>query len=123
MTLKIKAINHVQVTVPPFLEQACRTFYGDILQLEEIEKPEPLKSRGGAWFQIGEVQLHMSLEPDADGTASKRHICYEVENLEVARAYFKDRGIAITDEATEPSGLKRFFVRDPAGNHIEIGAL
>lgn len=121
MTLSIKAINHIQVTVPPFLEQACRRFYGEVLGLEEVEKPEPLKSRGGAWFQVGLSQLHMSLEADADGTTSKRHVCYEVEDLGEARDHFRAQGIEITDEATEPNGLRRFFVRDPAGNRVEIG--
>lgn len=123
MTLDIKAINHVQVTVPPALEAPCKAFYGEVLGLTEIEKPEPLKSRGGAWFSIGTSQLHMSLEDRADGTTSKRHVCYEVANLAAAKAHFEAAGIEITNEATEPHGLKRFFIRDPAGNRVEIGFL
>lgn len=123
MTLTIRAINHVQVTVPPFLEKASIAFYRDLLGLTEVEKPEPLKSRGGAWFQIGASQLHVSLEGDADGTKSKRHVCYEVENLDEARAHLRAQGLVITDEATEPNGLRRFFVRDPAGNRVEIGEM
>jgi len=121
MSLNITAINHVQVTVPPFLEQACIAFYRDLLGLSQIEKPEPLASRGGAWFEIGVTQLHISLEDDADGTKSKRHICYEVESLDEARSYLRSQGMAISDEATEPNGLKRFFIRDPAGNRVDIG--
>ena len=123
MTLDIKAINHVQVTVPPALETACKAFYGDVLGLTEIEKPEPLKSRGGAWFLIGASQLHMSLEESADAATSKRHVCYEVADLAAAKAHIEAAGIDVTDEATEPNGLKRFFIRDPAGNRVEIGSL
>lgn len=121
MTLNISQINHVQVTVPSFLAQACKRFYGDTLGLEEIEKPEPLKSRGGAWYQVGTGQLHLSLEDSADGTTSKRHVCYQVEDLEIAKAHCRSEGLEITDETTEPNGLNRFFVHDPAGNRVEIG--
>lgn len=127
MALTITSINHVQVTVPPRLEGQCKAFYGDLLGLREIEKPEPLRSRGGAWYEIGPktnpLQLHLSLEDGADGNTSKRHICYLVPDLGAAKAQFEASGIEITDEATEPNGLKRFFIRDPAGNKIEIGML
>lgn len=127
MALKITGINHVQVTVPPHLEAACKAFYGEVLGLRGIEKPEPLRSRGGAWYEVGPgtnpVQLHLGIEESTDGSASKRHVCYLVPDLEAARTELRERGVAITDETTEPYGLKRFFVRDPAGNKIEIGML
>lgn len=127
MTLDITSINHVQVTVPPHLEGRCKAFYGGLLGLHEIEKPEPLKSRGGAWYEIGPeanpVQLHVSLEDGADGNRSKRHVCYLVPDLGTAKAHLAANDVEITDETTEPNGLKRFFIRDPAGNKIEIGML
>lgn len=127
MALTITSINHVQVTVPPRLEDRCKAFYGDLLGLREVEKPEPLRSRGGAWYEIGSpanpVQLHLSLEDGADGNTSKRHVCYLVPDLEAAKAHLMTHDVEITDEATEPNGLKRFFIRDPAGNKIEIGML
>lgn len=123
MALRIISINHVQVTVPPHLEEVCKAFYGEVLGLEEVEKPEPLKSRGGAWYNVGALQLHLSLEDGADGAVSKRHVCYLVPNLEAAKAGLGAEGVEIEDEGTEPNGLKRFFVRDPAGNKIEIGML
>lgn len=121
MTLKITGINHVQITFPPDLENACKRFYGEILGLCEVEKPEPLRSRGGAWYDLGGIQLHASREEGADGASSKRHVCYMVTDLDAAKSHFEGFGIAIEDEATEPNGLKRFFVRDPAGNKVEIG--
>ena len=127
MALDITSINHIQVTVPPHLEDRCKAFYGGLLGLQEIEKPEPLKSRGGAWYEVGPetnpVQLHLSLEEGADGSPSKRHVCYLVPDLTAAKAHLKAHSIEIMDEATEPNGLKRFFIRDPAGNKVEIGML
>ena len=127
MALNITSINHVQVTVPPRLENQCKAFYGGLLGLREVEKPEPLKARGGAWYEIGQetdpVQLPLRIEDGADGNTSKRQVCYLVPDLGDAKAQFEASCIEITDEATEPNGLKRFFIRDPAGNKIEIGML
>lgn len=121
MSLKIKAIDHVQVTVPPELAAAALDFYSEFLGLTRVEKPAPLAVRGGAWYQLGATQLHISIEPEPHNEASKRHICYLVDNLVEAKAAARDAGIEITEEAIEPNGLKRFFIRDPAGNRIEIG--
>ncbi|TNE37409.1 MAG: hypothetical protein EP347_07870 [Alphaproteobacteria bacterium] len=120
MPLKPYAIDHLQVTVPPDMETVSIAFYEGVLGLKRIEKPEPLRARGGAWFQLGDLQVHLSIEPDPQASRSKRHICYLVQDLAAARASLKAELVQIEDEGTEPNGLKRFFIRDPAGNKIEI---
>ena len=50
--------------IPPGGEPAARTFYGEVLGLTELPKPEALRGRGGLWFQAGPVQLHLGVEPD-----------------------------------------------------------
>lgn len=121
MSLKINAIDHIQVTVPPALEEAALHFYGSVLGLLRIEKPEPLAARGGAWYQVGSLQLHVSLEPAPHNETSKRHVCYLVDDLELSKSHLEKAAFEVIDEGTEPHGLKRFFVRDPAGNRVEIG--
>jgi hypothetical protein len=58
--------DHVGVALPPGCERDARRFYGGLLGLEELEKPEPLASRGGAWFALGAGghQLHVGVEQD-----------------------------------------------------------
>ena len=119
MSLGILGIDHVQIAVPKALEGECLDFYRSALALPEIEKPEHLKARGGAWFQLGAIQMHVGIDPDAS-PKSKRHICFLVADLARARDAVQARGIAIDDEG-KAEGLIRFFVRDPAGNRIEIG--
>ncbi len=121
MSLKINAIDHIQVTVPPALEEAALHFYGSVLGLPAIEKPAPLAARGGAWFQVGSTQLHVSIEPAPQNETSKRHVCYLVDDLQTAKSQLEKAAFEIIDEETEPHGLRRFFVRDPAGNRVEIG--
>ncbi|MBV8977516.1 MAG: VOC family protein [Alphaproteobacteria bacterium] len=119
MSLGIVAIDHVQIAVPKALEAACLRFYREDLALSEIEKPEALKARGGAWFQVGTLQMHVGVDPEPS-PKSKRHVCFLVGDLARARMQVLARGIAIEDEG-RAEGLIRFFVRDPAGNRIEIG--
>lgn len=120
MSLKPYAIDHVQVTVPAVLEAVSIAFYEGVLGLSRIEKPEPLRARGGAWFQLADTQVHLSIEPDPQASQSKRHICYLVHDLAAARTVMAENDLEIEDEGTEPNGLKRFFIRDPARNKIEI---
>jgi hypothetical protein len=55
-------IDHVQITAPKGCESDARGFFGILLGLEEIQKPEPLRSREGCWFRVGSRQLHIGFE-------------------------------------------------------------
>ena len=44
-------IDHVQIAAPPNCESKAREFFGVLLGLQEIEKPEALAGRGGCWFK------------------------------------------------------------------------
>jgi catechol 2,3-dioxygenase-like lactoylglutathione lyase family enzyme len=122
MSLNIQAIDHVQITVPPSAEDAAITFYEQTLGLARVAKPEPLASRGGAWFDVGGLQLHVSLEDSAGAALSKRHVCLMVDDLETAQKVLLQAGCDIAPEATQPNGLRRFFTVDPAGNRLEIAS-
>lgn len=117
--MKIAAIDHVQMTVPRALEAECLAFYREVLELSEIVKPEALRGRGGAWFQVGDVQFHIGVDPEAS-PKSKRHVCFRVADLAAAKADVIAKGVTIDSEGVA-EGLKRFFIFDPAGNRIEIG--
>jgi len=117
--LKIAAIDHVQMTVPRALEAECLAFYREVLGLAEIAKPEELRARGGAWFQVGAIQFHIGVDPEAS-PKSKRHVCFLVPDLAAARADVRAKGVTIEEDG-KAEGLIRFFIFDPAGNRIEIG--
>jgi catechol 2,3-dioxygenase-like lactoylglutathione lyase family enzyme len=109
----------VQIAVPKALESECLAFYRELFGFVEIPKPEELRGRGGAWFRVGSMQMHIGLDPESS-PKSKRHICFRVEDLTAAKAEVIGRGIAIEEEGVA-EGLHRIFIRDPAGNRIEIG--
>ena len=121
MTISLVSLQHVNVRVPPAVEDAAKTFYGTLLGLREVPKPAEAKARGGAWYQLGNVQLHLSRDSAANNEGSKRHICFHVSNLEQAKAHLAKGGIEILPDDEPMAGFPRFYVRDPGGNLIEIG--
>ncbi len=117
MKLNFKRLDHVQLCIPPGTEDAARDFYGRLLGLTEIEKPELLRANGGMWFEIADIQLHISIE--ANQSKSKRHPAFEVTDIEAIKTYLEAHGIR-TRADVAPAGSKRFSFFDPFDNRIEL---
>jgi catechol 2,3-dioxygenase-like lactoylglutathione lyase family enzyme len=118
MSIGVVAIDHAQITAPRALEKECVAFYRKLFRAAEIAKPASLRARGGAWFMLGAVQFHIGLDEDAS-PPSRRHVCFLVEKLEDALAWAEANAVSV-ESGGEADGLRRFFIRDPAGNRIEI---
>jgi catechol 2,3-dioxygenase-like lactoylglutathione lyase family enzyme len=117
MKINFKRLDHVQVCCPPGAEERARDFYGRLLGLTEIEKPAPLRARGGLWFEIADIQLHVGAE---DATPrSKRHPAFEVEDVEAVRRFLEQNGVRTRDEP-RIEGVRRFSFFDPFDNRIEL---
>jgi catechol 2,3-dioxygenase-like lactoylglutathione lyase family enzyme len=115
------SIHHVNVTVPRSLEDEAKHFYGVVMGLQEVRKPETSRGRGGAWYQLGQIQLHLSIEEQlGENCISKRHVCYAVANLSEAEQRFRAAGVEILPDDLPTPGWQRFYVRDPGGNRLEI---
>ena len=112
------SLDHVQVAAPKGCEEEARRFYGEICGMQEILKPEPLRSRGGAWFQCGSQQIHIGVEADF-APAKKAHPAFVVHRLPALRERFLAHGIPVLDD-TQLSNVLRFFVSDPWGNRLEF---
>jgi catechol 2,3-dioxygenase-like lactoylglutathione lyase family enzyme len=120
MSVGIIKVNHVNVTVPAALEMAAKHFYGSVLGLEQIPKPPGTRQNLGAWYQLGETQLHLSTEDKVDNELSDAHVCYQVADIASAGREFRNAGVDIISDPRPPVGQSRFFVRDPGGNLLEI---
>jgi catechol 2,3-dioxygenase-like lactoylglutathione lyase family enzyme len=121
MVIGIIEIDHVNVIVPKSLEDAAKHFYGSVLGLQEIPKPIESQGRGGAWYELGSVQLHLSVRSEAgDGQGSKGHVCYTVADVITAEERLRAAGVEIIPDDQPIAGKPRFYVRDPGGNLIEL---
>jgi catechol 2,3-dioxygenase-like lactoylglutathione lyase family enzyme len=114
-SLKITHIDHCSIIITDV--ERSRRFYADVLGLKEIAKPRTFNFVV-LWFELPNQQLHLLLKDRAD-IISPRHSALRVADVNAARMYFHERGIAI-QETTPIPGADRFFVADPDGNRIEI---
>lgn len=115
----IKAINHVQISIPVGAEAQARKFYCGVLGLKEIPKPEALAGRGGFWLELGDTQIHFGAEDGVERAKSKAHVAYQVDDLEYWRQELTSHGFKIGESVPIP-GLDRFEFRDPFGNRVEF---
>ncbi len=111
-------LSHVNITMPKGSEAVTRSFYGKLLGLPEIPKPESLRGRGGVWFDADGLDVHVSVEENRFGPDAYRHFGLECADVDAVRKRLEAAGISAEDG--RPAPWKRFFVRDPFGNRIEI---
>ena len=114
----IRGLDHVQVAAPVGCEAAARRFYGELLGLPEIEKPEQLRSRGGVWFRCGEQQLHVGVDDDFR-LARKAHPAFAVSSYDELLGRLREAEVEVEDDDSIP-GVRRSYVHDPWGNRLEL---
>jgi len=113
-------LDHVQVAAPPGCEEAARAFYGALLGLPEVDKPEPMRASGGAWFALGAQQLHVGVEdPFAPATKAHPGLSVSEAELDALAARLEAAGAPVIWDDRLP-GTRRFYTADPFGNRIEL---
>lgn len=116
--MRIVALDHVQLAMPPGSEPEARVFYKDILGFEEIAKPEPLRLRGGCWFTSADAEVHLGIEEDFH-PARKAHPAFRVSDIDALEKLLVAKGFMVTPD-TSLLPIRRFYVSDPFGNRIEF---
>ncbi|MFT5440612.1 MAG: catechol 2,3-dioxygenase-like lactoylglutathione lyase family enzyme [Alphaproteobacteria bacterium] len=129
----LKRVDHLNVQVPPEKEDEAKHFYGEILGLSQLTKPDNL-GRSGAHYCLSEepwYELHLGIARGASvadiglNQALLNHLGFQVDDLAAARQAFEAAGIEISEADPARSEERdfyqeRFFVRDPGGNQLEI---
>lgn len=117
--MEIVGLDHVQLAAPPGCEEDARDFFGGLLGLPELSKPEPLRSRGGVWFALGERhQLHIGVEQEFS-PARKAHPAFQVAGLDALAERLAAAGHEPRWDDDLP-GTRRCYVHDPFGNRLEL---
>ena len=110
-------IDHVAVIVTDL--ERSKAFYGGVLQLKEVPRPESFDFPG-AWYEIGPTYLHLLGKPQAD-SSSPRHFCLWVSDLRAAAKQAQAHGTRVEWKTNHKiPGIDRFFIHDPDGNRIEV---
>jgi catechol 2,3-dioxygenase-like lactoylglutathione lyase family enzyme len=113
-------LDHVQVAAPAGSEDDARRFYGELLGMAELPKPEALAARGGVWFACGDRQLHVGIaEPFAPATKAHPALLFDAAGLTRLAERLTAAGCTVQWDNAIPS-TRRFYTADPWGNRIEV---
>ena len=113
-------IQHVSIPRPRGSHAQTRSFYGDLLGLEEVHVPESIKHLDLIWYRLGDTEIHLFTEAPLDvPDTSGRHLCIEIDDLQHVRERLVAAGYGPTETTAIP-GRPRFFCRDPFGNSLEL---
>jgi YD repeat-containing protein len=114
------SINHVSVHANDLDESVA--FYEQLFGMQRI--PSPNFAFPVQWLRAGDQQLHLFVRPDVTAPMF-HHIALNVDDFEAV--YRRAREQRLNDESAFfsgmyelPDGAVQMYVRDPAGNLIEI---
>ncbi|GLQ72804.1 VOC family protein [Vibrio penaeicida] len=115
----LKAINHIQITIPSGAQEEAKAFYCNVLGLRQVTKPNTLEGNGSFWLRLGDIAIHFAIENENFRAYTSAHIAYEVSDLDMWRKTLETHDFIINKSVQIPS-MKRFDFRDPFGNLIEL---
>jgi catechol 2,3-dioxygenase-like lactoylglutathione lyase family enzyme len=116
--MRVRAIEHVQLAMPPGGEPKAREFYDHLLGIPETAKPDELAKRGGCWFEDGALKIHLGVDREFRA-ARKAHPGLLVDQLGSLVSKLSLAGYQIREDHAMP-GYHRAYVDDPFGNRIEL---
>ena len=108
------------------LERAMQ-FYGVVLGLREIVRPG--FDFSGAWYALGDRQLHLIVNDAAgtlrdahDPTSREGHFALRVSDWKAAVEHLKASGVEVLERPENVTPWTQAYVADPDGNVIELNA-
>lgn len=110
-------LQHVTREIPPSELENCISFYG-MLGFDQVEVPEGLRGRA-VWLQRSFTQIHLMPKPDA--RPEQGHLAVVVDDHPAVTERLRSAGYEV-DPRREHWGSPRSYVRDPAGNLVEVMA-
>ena len=118
IAVRVVRLDHVQLAMPAGSEAEAVAFYEGILGIAQVPKPDHLATRGGCWFEDGDLKVHLGVDSDFR-PATKAHPAFVVDDVRSIARGVAAAGFAVKDD--EPlDGYDRVYVTDPFGNRLEL---
>ena len=131
--IKPRAFSHAALKITDV--ERARNFYEKVLGLNPLARPN--FGFGGAWYEVGDNQIHLiSIRKAGEqaeflGTWEKQgpeginplgpHLAIVVEDYDGTKATLRQMGIEFLEAPTTMAG-RQLWVIDPDGNTIELRA-
>ena len=122
--MSASGLNHVSVSSASLEESIA--FYGELFGMERIATPNfgfPVQ-----WLRVGDEQLHLFERPGSAPTYHHFAVTVAVEDFE--QVYIRAAAREAFDRTTFghhlnelPGDCAQLYLRDPAGNLVEVDAL
>ncbi len=116
--MQIIGLDHILLAMPEGGKEKARLFYGMLLGLTEVKKPETFADREGCWFEGPGTVIHLGVDPQFM-PAVKAHPAFRVLDLAVLEGTLRGAGFPIQVDQNLPE-IRRFFATDPFGNRLEF---
>ena len=121
----VETLHHVSINVTDLVR--ARQFYGTVLGLRELPRPD--FDFDGAWYELGDRQLHLIVHPPTrtlrgttviDGRDG--HFAIRVGDFDATLAELQRYGVPLRERRQNPTPWAKIYVTDPDGNVIELNA-
>jgi glyoxylase I family protein len=131
--LNIESIHHVSLPVTDL--ERSKQFYHEVLGLREIKRP-PFDFPG-AWFRLGDRQLHLIVHNNSTFRIEKSvdshdtHFAIRVKSYREAREFLRSKGFhpeavdelkKMKESPQSTAGWPQLYIMDPDRNVIELNA-
>ncbi|MGD6873449.1 VOC family protein [Sutcliffiella horikoshii] len=121
--MKISDLHHVSLAVKNVEE--AKHFYGTQLEFPELKRPD--FDFPGAWYEVGNSQLHLIQNKEAETLRSENkidsrdgHFAIRVNDYYQTVEFLQGKGIEIVQKPHSKSGFAQIFCMDPSNNLIEF---
>ena len=118
--MKATRINHVSIHAED-METSVR-FYEELFGVDRLPTPQ-FPGMDVQWLRLGDQQLHIFVAET--GPPQYHHLALDVDDFDAV--YAKAREMGLLDPETygvqlraHPAGWVQMYIRDPAGNLVEI---
>lgn len=121
--IRIENLHHASVAVTDL--ERSRQFYGGVLGLREIPRPNfPIR---GAWFEVGDRQVHLIVFPETQMLRARRdidiretHFALRVADYQETMAHLRAHQVEVLDKFENVTDWAQIYILDPDGNIIEL---
>jgi YD repeat-containing protein len=119
--VRATGLNHVSVHAVD-LDESVR-FYEEVLGMERI--PTPTFAFPVRWLRLGDLQFHLFVREGDVPAPQFHHVGINVDDFESVYRRARELGIHDADAFSSdiyelPDGSVQMYIRDPAGNLVEI---
>ena len=123
--MTVESIQHVALGVADLAR--ARDFYTTVLGLDEI--PRPAFDFDGAWFRVGEQQIHLIVERrtetrrDTSGFHTRGdHVALRVRSYRHTLDHLRSLAVPFEARPHNKTPWPQIYIVDPDGHTIELNA-